>query len=79
MLWPGLDQPQLVPGTEVPVTGPLLRTSSFLLQLKMSVRNAVRLKKKQVKLEIYLEMRLKNMVYWTDVSCLLKVNAFRKN
>lgn len=51
----------------------------FLQQLKkMSVTNAVRLKKPVI-LEIYLEMWLKSMVCWTSVSCLLKMNDFTKN
>lgn len=40
--------PNLVPGTEVSGPGPVLRTSSFLQQLKTSVRNAVRLKKNKL-------------------------------
>jgi len=70
--------PELVPGTEFPALGPVLRTSSFLRWLKISVRNAVRCKK-TVKMEIYLEMWSKNMVCWTDVPCLLKMNDFTNN
>lgn len=67
------------PRAELPAPGPVHRTTSFLQWLKkMSVRNAVRLKKPG-KLEIYLEMWLKNMVCWMNVSCLLKMNDFTKN
>lgn len=41
--WTSLE---VVPGTELPV--PVLRTSSFLQQLKTSLRNAVRLKKNKL-------------------------------
>lgn len=75
MPWSCLDQPR----AELPDPGPVLRTFSCLQQLKkISVRNTVRLQK-PVKLEVYLEMWLKNMVCWPDVSCLLKMNDFTKN
>lgn len=65
--------------SDLPAPGPLLGMSTFLQWLKeMSMRNAVRFKK-TVKREAYLEKWLKNMVCWTDASCLSKTNDFTKN
>lgn len=75
MVWPCPDQPKLLPGAGFAGPGPVLRTSSFLQQLKISVRSAVRLIK-PVKLEIHLEMWLNNKVCWSNVSYLLKTNDF---
>lgn len=78
MVWPCPDEHALLPGAGSAGPGPVLRTSSFLQQLTMSARDAVRLIK-PAKLETCLEMWLNKKVCRANVSYLLKMNDFTKN